>query len=205
MSKIKKGWLHTEQPVIAGGKRFGRIFYAKGQEGKLQKKARELVFKGGGIQKETLEAAKKGPVKETPRNKRAINLLEHYGLLEARNIGGITYAVEPGYNPVEASFREGVGEFPRHYRVWKPLKMETWVLREGPEKVSVKFDSAAWDPVNKQFYLGLKKEYVGLNHLKAFRERQMSLGLPARMVIFCKSISDSALKYAERWGMEVRT
>jgi hypothetical protein len=132
-------------------------------------------------------------------------MLAHYGLVERRKIGGVNYVVSPGYNPVDADFRESKTRFPNHYKVWKPLKMETWVLRDGPAKVSLKFDLAAWDPVNKQLYLALEKEYAGLNHLKAFREKQLILGLPAKMVVFCKSMSDSASKYANRWGIELRT
>jgi len=204
LSRIKKGLLHTQKPVIAGGKRFGRIFYTRGQEGKLQAKVRSLVQKGGGIPLETLKEVERGPLKETPRNKRAINLLEHYGLVERRSIGGQTYAVAPGYSPVSAEFKESNARFPDHYRVWKPFKIETWVLRDGPTKVALKFDLAAWDPVNRQFYLALEREYVGLNHLKALREKHLILGLPAKLVVFCKSIGKAAESYAGLWGIEIR-
>jgi hypothetical protein len=204
LSKVKKGFLHTERPVIAGGKRFGRVFYARGQEGKLQAKVRELVKKGGGIQQEVVDGVNKGPVKKTPRNSRAIGLLAHYGIVERRRIGGAGYAVTPGYNPVDINEPVKAGKFPDHYKTWKPLKIDAWVLRDGPEKVGLKFDLAAWDPVNKQFFVAVDRDYVGLNHLKAFRERHMVLGLPARMLVFCGEISDSARKYAERWGMEIR-
>jgi len=204
LSQIKKGFLHTERPIIAGGKRFGRIFYAKGQEGKLQAKARELVKEGGGIQQEVAGSVKKGPLKETPRNKRAIEMLTYYGLVEKKKIGGVSYAVAPGYNPVDINEPAATGKFPEHYRTWKPFRIDAWVLREGPAKVGLKFDLAGWDPVNRQFYVAVDKDYVGLNHLKAFRERHLILGLPARMIVFCRNISDSASRYAGKWGIDVR-
>lgn len=205
LSKVKKGLLHTERPIIAGGNHYGRLFYARGQEGKLQAKARALVEEGGGNQLEVLQGVSKGPVKENPTNERAIDLLDYYGLVERREIGGEVHAVEPGYNPVEADMQERHAErFPDHFRVWEPFKLETWVLRDGPTRVSLEFDLAAWDPVNRIFHLALDRDYVGLNHIRRFKERHHLLGLPAKLLVFCGDISTSAERYAKRWGIEVR-
>ena len=203
VSKIKKSLAHTHKPIIAGGKRFGRIFYAKGKEGQIQNKVKELVKKGGGHQWEVLKGIKSGPVRINPSNKRAVELLEYYGLVEIQKIGS-PCAVKPGFKITELKKQKDTEAFPKHFKTWKPFTIETWVLRDGPEKVKLKFDLAAWDPVNKLFYLVLKKKYIGLNHLKDFREKQIILGLPAKLKIFCEEISESARKYADKWGIEIK-
>ena len=204
LSEIKKELHHTERVVTAGGKRFGRIFYAKGQEGRIQRKVRELVEGVPGRQKEVLEGVKSGPVRITPGNRRAVEMLEHYGLVEVRRMGGAEWAVEPGYSPVRVERSQGLGEFPSSFKVWRPFRIETWVLRDGPEKVKLKFDEAAWDPVNRVFWLAVKREYLGVRELRELRERAMLLGLPARLVAFCGEASRSAEKYAKAWGIDIR-
>ncbi len=204
VSKIKKSLLHTHKPVIAGGKRFGRIFYSKGHEGQIQTKVRELVKKGGGHQWETLKNVKKGPVRINPSNKRAVHLLEYYGLIEVQKIGA-PCAVSPGFKIVNSKKSESHEAFPTHFKIWKPFAIETWVLRDGPEKIKLKFELAAWDPVNKLFYLALNKKYISLSHLKTLREKQIILGLPTKLKVFCNDISESAKKYAEKWGIEIET
>gem|GEM_PF-4847742 len=114
LSKIKKDMLHTQKQVIIGRKRFGRIFYFRGQEGKIAEKVRNIILKEGGKQKEILLGIKEGPVKITPANQRAGELLEHYGLCEVKKIGKDKYAVVIGYKTVD--FKSGSKEsgFPEH-------------------------------------------------------------------------------------------
>ena len=84
VSEIKKDLLSTERPVYAGRTRIGRIFYVRGQEGKIHKKVRELLSGKGGAQSDLLAGIESGPVKITPGRKRAADMLAHYGLLEIR-------------------------------------------------------------------------------------------------------------------------
>ncbi|MBR9689549.1 MAG: hypothetical protein GOV01_01470 [Candidatus Altiarchaeota archaeon] len=205
LSKVKKGFLSTEKQVIVGGNRFGRIFYRKGAEGKIQLKVRELIEKGGGNPLELLNSVKRGPVKMNPKVRRAFELLLYYGFVESKKIGSVLYITEIGYNPVKFKGEKTSEKFPTHFRTWKPFKIETWVLQDGPTKVSLKFDLAGWDTVNKIFYVGLDSEYIGLSALKGFREKQVILGLPSKAVVFCKEISDGGEKYAKKWGIEIRT
>jgi len=204
VSKIKKSLLHTHKPVIVGGKRFGRIFYSKGHEGQIQAKVKELVKKGGGHQWEVLKNIKNGPVRISPSNKRAVELLEYYGLLEVQKIGSLC-AVTPGFKISNSKKSEVHESFPTHFKIWKPFAIETWVLRDGPEKIKLKFELAAWDPLNKLFYLSLNKPYIGLTNLKNLREKQIILGLPTKLKVFCNDMSESAKKYAEKWGIEIST
>jgi hypothetical protein len=202
LSKIKKDMMHTQKQVILGRRRFGRIFYSKGSEGKIQSKVNELVEKKGGHAKNVLKESENGPVKITPVNRRAVEMLEYYGLVETRNIGS-PHAVKPGYREVKVNARESAGNFPKHFRIYKPFSIQTWALKDGPEKISIHFDVAAWDPVNRIFYLGLEKEYVGLNDAKAFREKITLLGLAAKPVIYCKNISEGASSFCRGWGIDI--
>lgn len=204
VSDIKKDLLSTERPVYAGRTRIGRIFYTKGQEGKIHIKIRELLIGKSGAQHDLLTGVESGPVKITPGKKRAVDMLVHYGLIEIRLMAGKNYAVKPGYNPVEGSFTKSKELFPEHFKIWKPFTIETWVLRDGPEKVKLQFNAAAWDPVNRVFLLAMEGDYVGVSQLRAFREKRMTLGLPAKTIVFCKEISDSAKNYAGKWGMEIK-
>lgn len=202
LSKIKKEIMHTQKQVILGRRRFGRIFYSKGSEGKIQSKVNELVNRKGGHALTVLKESENGPVKITPVNRRAVEMLEYYGLIETKNIGS-PYAVKPGYREVKVNAQESAGNFPKHFRIYRPFSIQTWALKDGPEKINLRFDIAAWDPVNKTFHLGLEKEYVGLNDAKAFREKITLLGLAAKPVIYCKNISEGAASFCRGWGIDI--
>ena len=204
VSDIKKDLLSTERPVYAGRKRIGKIFYSKGQEGKIHAKVRELILGEACIQSDVLKGIESGPVPVTPGRKRAVGLLSHYGLAESRIIGGKNHAVKPGYNPVKGDFEESKELFPGHFKVWKPFTIETWVIRDGPEKVKLQFNAAAWDPVNRMFLLAMEGEYVSVGQVRSFREKGILLGLPAKMVVFCKELSGGAREYAGKWGIEIK-
>jgi len=204
LSDVKKEIPHTEKRIIIGRRRFGRIFYARGREGEIGKKVREIVTKEGGRAREVLEGVKRGPFPITPSHEKAARMLEYYGLVEIKKIGGKRYAVEPGFVEVEVSMKKAKGLFPEHFTVFMPFRVETLIIRDGPEKVKIKFDAAAWDPVNRIFYLALIKEYVGAKDVESFIRKYLLLRVPAKLVIFCKSIGERAEKIAEKWGVEIK-
>jgi len=203
LSEIKKEILHTEKQVIVGRKRYGRIFYAKGREGEIGKKVREIVEKAGGRAKEVLDAVKNGPLPVDPSHKKAVEMLEYYGLVETRKIGKKVYAVEPGFREIEVEIKKTKGLFPEHFTVFKPFKTEVLIIRNGPEKLKLKFDAAAWDPVNRLFYLALVRDYVDVKAVDEFLKKYFLLRVPAKLVIFCKSISEKAREKAKSWGINV--
>ncbi|MBR9680379.1 MAG: hypothetical protein GOU98_00980 [Candidatus Altiarchaeota archaeon] len=203
LSKLKKGILHTQKPIILGKNRIGRVFYKHGHEGQIQEKVKSIISQDGGKQSKLLIQISKGPVKVTPVNKRVFELFVHYGLCEMQKISGEKYMTSVGYNPVEIVSKTYIGEFPEHFKIYKPFKIDTWVLQDGPKKISLRFDLAGWDPVHKLFYVATKKDYVGLSDLKNLREKAITLGLPVKISVFCDSISESAKKYASKWGLEI--
>jgi|GEM_PF-2895832 len=208
LSEVKQNLLHTEKPVILDRKHHGRLFYTQGQEGRLGDKVRGIVRDTGSRADEVLKGVVRGPFAITPSHRKAAEMLEHYGLVETRMLGGIRHAVATGFVGM-IGMEEGkpggrVGDFPPDFRVWRPFRAGVWLLRDGPEQRSLKFDVAAWDPENHIFYLGVKKKYVGRTDLMSFRERAGMLHLPAKLMIFCEQASEEAEKYAKSWGIEIR-
>ena len=205
LSDVKQELPHTDRPVQLGKLHFGRVFYASGQEEKVREKVREIVQKNPSRAKEVLDSVKKGPVWVSPSYKRAVDMLEHYGLVEIQRLGGKVYAVEPGWaGETRIESKPSGGLFPKGFKVWKPFSATIWVLREGPEKQRIRFDVAAWDPANRIFYLGAIKEHLGLSDLKSLREKALLLHLPAKMVAFYKNTSESAARYAQTWGIDMK-
>ncbi len=207
LSSVKKSLLHTEKKIILGRQRMGRIFYARGQEGKIAGKIKKLVAGTGSRAEEVLKGLKRGPFPITPSHKKAVNMLEYYGLVETKKLGGKLYAVPEGQEGVvelkEAKEVE-TRRFPSHFRVWEPFKAGIWILKDGPAQKTIKFDMAAWDPENKIFYVALIKPYICRKDIADFREKITLLHLPAKAVVFCETLSNEAKKYAENWGIEIR-
>ncbi|MBR9680170.1 MAG: hypothetical protein GOU99_03930 [Candidatus Altiarchaeota archaeon] len=205
LSSIKKQIKHTDKPIQLGKTHFGRIFYVKGQENQITKKLEQIVLSTPSRALEVLLGVRNGPMPITPSFKRAINLLHYYELIELRRIAGKTHAVELGWvGETMIDSKPTDGPFPSHFRIWKPFSASTWVLKEGPEKARMRFDLAAWNPIDRIFYLGLDRKYVGLKEIKALKEKSVLLHLPAKLVVFCQDISDSAKRYAEKWGIELK-
>lgn len=209
LSEVKKDLLHSERPVILGRDHHGRVFYEKGQEGRISAKVRDVVMGTGSRADEVLKGIRKGPFYITPSHRKAADMLEHYGLVEIKKIGRKKHAVLPGQVGVAKLEKRGAkGEagkrFPKRFRVWEPFRAGVWVLKDGPEQKNLRFDVAAWDPKNRIFYLGLDKEYVGKAELRKFKERAQMLHLPAKLVVFCGTTSKGAREYAKGWGIEIR-
>ena len=205
LSDIKKEIPHTEKQIVLGNRRFGRIFYAPGKEGMIAKKVREIIKGSNSRAEEVLNGIKTGPFHITPSYRKAVEMLAYYGLVEKRKIGNKVYAVEPGWEgEIEVEKREAKGLFPEHFKVWKPFVAHVLVLKEGPEKKSIKFDIAAWDPLTKIFYLGIVREYVSEKEVRNLITNYLLLHLPAKLVVFCKKISDGGKKVCGAWGIEIK-
>ncbi len=204
LSEIKKELPHTNRQVVIGRKRFGRIFYASGKEGRIPAKVREIVEKNEGRAKEILKGVKRGPFRITPSYRRAAEMLEHYGIVELKKISGQLHAVEPGSVEADISVRESKRGFPDHFTVYRPFRVSVLVLRNGPEKMKLSFDVAAWDPIDRIFYLGMDREYVGTGEVETLIRNYLLLRIPAKLVIFCRSISQRAREIAGRWGVEIK-
>ncbi|MBR9681557.1 MAG: hypothetical protein GOV00_02025 [Candidatus Altiarchaeota archaeon] len=207
LSTVKRELSHTEKKIILGKERLGRIFYAGGQENQIRRKIRQLLGGTGSRAEEVLKAVGKGPFAITASHKKAVEMLEYYGLVETKKIGGKFYAVPEGHvGVVELEKGETVEnrKFPSHFRIWEPFSAGIWILKDGPVKKTLRFDIAAWDPKNRIFYVGLNKTYVSQKDIMMLRERVGLLHLPTKTLIFCETHSKAAGKYAESWGIELR-
>lgn len=215
----------VEREIRFGKDYRGRIFHCGDAGGKLKEKARALIMAHPeSCAAEILSAiSRRGYVfaSELKSQKRAIDLaaglLVAYGLAARGVHEGKEVLHEPGFSaqtiglareagPPAAGLSEFFGK--RGFRVWENFRCGTWTLTaEGPKVVRIGFRLVAFDPENFQLHIADSsgRKRADVSRLRALRRKVRDWGLPAALHFFAPEFTQSAEKYAAKWGIRLHT
>ncbi len=195
LSRVKKGFLFTLKPVYDGKRRYGRIFYVRGQEGKIPVKVRSILLRGKGRAAELMRKIESGEAVEvTPVWKRAAELLEYYGLGRTYRVDGRLYfgpeGLEKRFIPKRVEIEE------------KTSSIRVPVLAGG----KVGYRELSFDIIEVKdgcLILGIKKDYISIFDVKELQRKALLVNIPSKLVVVCKEISKRAEGFCRAWGIDV--
>ena len=208
---LKKGYKKTKRIIQFGKKYYGVIYYKDGTD--VKEKVEKIILSDESTASDVLSAIQnKGFVFQSklPFQKRLIDLafklLSSYGLAERKRYKGKMVIIRPGFDIKTLSLpSSGDISFWRdkNWDVKKNFYAGAWVLSgSGPKVTKFKFDIVAFDPENFQLHIAdISKKRAGLSELKALKRKKETWGLSAVMHFLAPSFTESAISYADRWGI----
>ncbi len=214
----------VEREIRFGRDYYGRIFYCAGEEDKLREKARSIILAHPtSTAAEILSALQsRGYVfsSELKNQKRAVDLasdlLVAYGLIGRGVHDGRELFHTPGFSsqtitltrecrPTTSRLSEFFGR--NGFKAWENFRCGTWTLTaDGPKVVRIGFGAVAFDPENFQLHIAdSNRKKTDISKLRALRRKAKDWGLPAALHFFAPAFTESAQKYAGKWGIRLHT
>lgn len=214
----------VEREIRFGRDYYGRIFYCVGEEGKLREKARNIILAHpSSTASEILSALQtRGYVfsSELKNQKRAVDLasdlLVAYGLIERGVHDGRELFHTPGFSSQTINLARECGTtstrlsefFGRNgFKAWENFRCGAWTLTaDGPKVVRIGFGVVAFDQENFQLHIAdSSRKKTDISKIRALRRKAKDWGLPAALHFFAPSFTESAQKYAGKWGIRLHT